>query len=50
MRAVLRLALGEGLLLAVVGVRQVVDAGSSVPNILRLLTMPPTEMPPKPTP
>ena len=50
LRAVFRLALAEGLLLAVVGVRQMVDAGSIVPNILRLLTMPPTEMPPKPTP
>jgi hypothetical protein len=34
----------------VMGVRHVVDAASSVPNILRLVTMPPTEMPPKLTP
>jgi hypothetical protein len=33
-----------------VGVAEVVDAGSIVPKVLRLPTMPPTEMPPKLTP
>ena len=50
MRAPFRLALGERLLLAVVGVRQMIDAGSIAPNALRLLASPPTAMPPKPTP
>jgi hypothetical protein len=50
MRAIFRLALAEGLLVAVVGRRQMIDAGQSEPNIFRLPTMPPTEVPPKPTP
>jgi hypothetical protein len=38
------------LLLAIVGRRQVVDAGQERAENFRLLTMPPTAMPPKPTP
>ena len=51
MRAPFRLALGEGLLLAVVG-RAADDRrpAASVPKALRLLASPPTAMPPKPTP
>ena len=45
-----RLAAREGVVLEVMRVRQVIDAVSSAPKNLRLLTMPPTEMPPKPTP
>ena len=48
--APLGLALGEGLMLAIVGCGQMVTPASSEPKNLRLLTMPPTEMPPKPTP
>jgi hypothetical protein len=50
-RAVLGLALGEGVAGHAVGVGQVVDAGQQgLPKYLRLVAMPPTEMPPKPTP
>ena len=50
MRAPFRFALGEGLVLAVVGMRQVIGTGEQGPNHLRLATMPPALMPPKPTP
>jgi len=50
MAAPFRLALGEGLLGAIVGMRQVIDAGQHGPKNLRLATMPPTLMPPKFTP
>ena len=40
---------GEGLLLAVIGGGGAFQA-NSMPRCLRLATMPPTEMPPKPTP
>ena len=45
-----RLAPAEGVMRLVMGVRHVIDAGSRLPKNLRLVTMPPTEMPPKPTP
>jgi hypothetical protein len=46
----LRLALGEGVLLGSVGVRHVVDAGEQRAEHLAVGPMPPTEMPPKLTP
>jgi hypothetical protein len=45
-----RLAHAEGVARQVVRVADVVHAASSVPKVLRLPTMPPTEMPPKLTP
>jgi hypothetical protein len=45
-----RHALGERVALEIVGVADVIDAGRWVAKARRLLTMPPTDMPPKPTP
>jgi hypothetical protein len=50
MGAPFRLALREGLLGAAIGVRQVVDARQQRAEGLAVGTMPPTDMPPKPTP
>ena len=49
MRAIFGLALAEGLLVAVIGRRQMIDAGQERAEHLSVATMPPTEVPPKPT-
>ena len=48
--AMLRLSSRERVAREVMGVAEVVDARQKGANMRRLLTMPPTEMPPKPTP
>ncbi len=50
MRAPFGLAARERVVLEVERVAHVVDAVSIGPKVRRLATMPPTEMPPKPTP
>ena len=50
LRAIRRLALGEGIARDAVRMPQMVHAGSIGPKVRRLLPMPPTDMPPKPTP
>ena len=50
MRAPFRLADAEGLLFTIVGRYQMVDAGEQRAELFAILTMPPTAMPPKPTP
>ena len=51
MHAPLRQAAREGVVSDIQRMRQVIDAWQhEEPKILRLLTMPPTDMPPKPTP
>ena len=50
-RAVLGLSARVGVARQVVGVAQVIDRRQQLPlKVLRLPAMPPTEMPPKPTP